>query len=145
MIAETVQMLTTGPAWDATLLVGRCLIALMFVASARDKFRGDPQEIAMIRGLGLPAPESLEKLTGLFELVGAVMLAAGLGARLAALLLAGFLLFLTVAFLRYWSFSGPAAARQAMRNAFYGNCAAVGGLLVLFSAGPGSWAILSTF
>jgi putative oxidoreductase len=114
----------------------------MFVVSARDKFRGDMAEIAMIKGLGLPAPERLERLAGLCELAGALMLAAGLGARIAALLLAAFLMFLTLAFLRYWSFGGPSEAKQAMRNAFFGNGAAVGGLLILAVTGPGGWALM---
>lgn len=134
-----------GAAADAILLVARLLIAAMFVASARDKLAGDQQEIAMIRGLGLPAPERLESLTGLFEIAGASALALGLGARVAALLLAGFLGFLSLAFLRYWSFTGLGEARQAMRNAFYGNFAAAGGLLVLFVAGPGGLAIAPAY
>lgn len=134
---------TSGWTRDAVLLVARCLIAAMFVASARDKFAGDAQEIAMIRGLGLPAPERLETLTGLFELAGAAALILGAGARIAALLLAGFLSFLTLAFLHYWSFQGPPEGRQAMRNAFFGNWAAAGGLLVLFVTGPGSWSLLA--
>lgn len=143
MPSVMLSQFTTGVSADLIALIARLLIAAMFVASARDKFRGDPQEIAMIRGLGLPAPERLETLTGLFELTGAAALAVGLGARMAALLLAGFLVFLTATFLRYWSFAGPIEGRVAMRNAFYGNVAVVGGLLLLFVAGPGDWSVLA--
>lgn len=142
-LASLIDGLTNGAARDAFLVVARCLIAAMFIASARDKLRGDAAEIEMIRGLGLPAPERLETLTGLFELAGAAALVLGAGARIAALLLAGFLAFLTLAFLHYWSFQGPPEGRLAMRNAFFGNWAAAGGLLVLFVTGPGSWALLA--
>jgi putative oxidoreductase len=136
------DVLASGGWNDAILFVARLCLAAMFVVSARDKFRGDMAEIAMIKGLGLPAPERLERLAGLCELAGALMLAAGLGARIAALLLAAFLMFLTLAFLRYWSFGGPSEAKQAMRNAFFGNGAAVGGLLILAVTGPGGWALM---
>ena len=128
-------------ATDAALLVARSLFALLFVASALDKFRLDPSEVSMIRGLGLPAPERLEKLTGVGELVAAAALVLGIGVRPVAILLLLFVAFLTLTFLRWWSFEGSPEARQAMRSGFFGNWAIVGGLLLLAAIGPGRFAL----
>jgi uncharacterized membrane protein YphA (DoxX/SURF4 family) len=75
----------------------------MFLASARDKFRLDRQEVALIRSLGLPVPEALERIIGGFEVICAAALLVGLGAKVAAGLLAAFTLFLTFAFLHFWT------------------------------------------
>ena len=39
---------------DLGLLVARCLLALVFAASAYDKFKAPPREIAMLSSLHLP-------------------------------------------------------------------------------------------
>ncbi len=141
-MADTIPSFLAGPAGDALLLVARVLMALMFVGSAIDKFKLDQAEVAMIRSLHLPAPEGLERLVGVCELLGVAMLVLGAGARLGAAALAAFVLFTTLMFLRFWSFQGPREAAIGMRNTFFGNLAVTGGLIHVAVFGPGGFALL---
>jgi len=56
------------------LLVARCLLSLVFAASAYDKFRAPPEELAMLGRLHLPFPELVERGIGAFEVLGAISL-----------------------------------------------------------------------
>lgn len=125
----------------AVLLLARCGFALMFLVSARDKFRLDRQEVALIRSLGLPVPEALERITGVFEVICAAALLVGFCASVAAGLLAAFTLFLTFAFLHFWTIRDAPQIRTAMRNTFVGNLAVTGGLLYVAVFGPGDLAV----
>lgn len=127
---------------DLALLIARCLIAAMFGISALDKFRAPQAEVQMIAALHLPAPRALERLTGAFEAMMLLALVFGVFGRVAAWLLAAFVLFVSFAFLRFWSFAGPPDAKIGMRNIFFANLAVTGGLIVLAISGPGALAIL---
>jgi putative oxidoreductase len=133
--------MTIGPD-DIVRLVARTLLAAMFVVSALDKFRLDPVEMGQISSLHLPAPAALERLTGICEVVGAAALFLGVFARIAAVALALFVAFISVAFVQFWSFKGPADARVMVRNLFFGNVATVGGLLYVAVTGAGRLALL---
>jgi len=89
---------------DIALLVARLLLAVMFAVSALDKFRLDPVEMGQISSLHLPAPAALERLTGVFEMVGASALIFGVYARIAAVALALFVVFVSLIFVQFWSF-----------------------------------------
>ena len=117
------------------------LVSSVFVLSAIDKFRLVPQEVAAIRALHLPAPASLERLTGVCEVIGCLMLVLGIWTRLAAILLAVFTLIVTVLFLRFWSFQGSDEAKLAQRNTFFSNLAMLGALIYIAALGPGTLAI----
>jgi putative oxidoreductase len=132
--------MTIGPD-DIVRLVARTLLAAMFVVSALDKFRLDPVEMGQISSLHLPAPAALERLTGTCEVVGAAALFLGVFARIAAVALALFLSFVSLAFVQFWSFKGPADARVMVRNLFFGNAATLGGLLYVAVAGAGRLAL----
>lgn len=129
-------------ATDIVLLVARILIATVFVVSCIDKLRGSPQEWRAIQGLHIPWPAAMERVAGACELIGAMMLIFGVGARLGSVLLALFMIFITIAFLRYWSFAGHPEAKKGQATAFYSNLATVGGLVYITALGPGSLAFL---
>jgi len=61
----------------------------LFVVFGAGKFVNHASELASFRFYGLPAPEVSVDLIGALELLGGLMLAAGLWVRLVALLLAG--------------------------------------------------------
>lgn len=130
-------------AHDLVLFIARLLLATMFVASAVDKFRLNPVEMRQIASLHLPAPATLERLTGLFEIAGAAALIFGLYARLAAAALALFVVFVSLFFVKFWSFDGPSDVRAMMRNIFLGNAAATGGLIYVAVFGPGGLAFMN--
>ena len=126
---------------DMALLLGRILISLMFFLSSSDKFRADAREIDMIKALHLPAPKTLEVLTGVFEVVAAACLLIGFFGRAASAALAIFVIFVSFAFLRFWTFLGPRDAQIGMRNVFFANLAVTGGLLGLTANGLGVMAL----
>lgn len=69
-------------------IIGRILIALIFVVSGLGKLMDVSGTAAMIAGVGLPS--SLAIPTGLFELIAGLCLASGFMVRLVSVLLAGF-------------------------------------------------------
>jgi putative oxidoreductase len=127
---------------NATLFFARLLLAVMFVVSALDKFRLDPVEMGQISSLHLPAPATLERVTGVFEIVGATALILGVYARIAAVALALFVAFVSLMFVQFWSFRGPEDARVMVRNLFFGNVAVIGGLLYVAAVGAGGLAFV---
>lgn len=127
---------------DLALLVGRVLLALMFVVSAVDKFRLNQTETQQIASLNLPAPAFFLRLTGLFELLGVVSLIFGIYARVFAAALALFVGVVSLLFVNFWSFRGPTEARTMMRNVFFGNTAVMGGLLYVAVLGSGTYSVV---
>jgi putative oxidoreductase len=75
-------------------------------------------------------------------MAGAAALFLGVYARIAAAALALFVVFVSLAFVQFWSFKGPADARVMLRNLFFGNVAIVGGLLYVAVAGAGRLELL---
>ncbi|HEY0800115.1 MAG TPA: DoxX family membrane protein [Steroidobacteraceae bacterium] len=126
---------------DVILLVARLLLALMFVVSAIDKFRLERLEMELIATLQLPAPALLLRFAGICLLLGAAALVLGVYARVASFALALFVGFVSLFFLRFWSFEGPPAVRASMRNTFVGNFAVIGGLIYVATLGPGGIAL----
>jgi putative oxidoreductase len=129
-------------AQDMLLLVARVLVATMFFTSARDKFRLDPVEVQQVASLHLPAPSFFLVLTGVFEGAGGVALVLGVYARVAAGALALFIVFVSLAFVRFWSFEGPPEMRAMLKDLFVGNVAIIGGLVYVAVLGPGGLALV---
>ena len=123
---------------DFGLLVARCLLSLVFAASAYDKFMAPPREIAMLSSLHLPFPRLLERGIGVFEAVGIASLVLGIYARPMSLLLGVFMLAVTVLFVRFWSKQGEEKA--ADRNTLFANLSIIRGCLLVATAGPGRMA-----
>jgi putative oxidoreductase len=98
--------------------------------------------MGQISSLHLPAPAALERVTGVFEMVGATALVLGVYARVAAVALALFVAFVSLMFVQFWSFKGPDDARVMVRNLFVGNLAVIGGLLYVAAVGAGSLAFV---
>ena len=94
-----------------------------------------------IATLHLPAPALLERFTGICELLGATALVLGVYARAAAVASALFVGFVSLFFLRFWSFEGAPDVRTSIRNTFVGNFAVIGGLLYVATLGPGGIAV----
>ena len=108
------------------LVIGRILMAIIFIVSGVNKLRDVEQTGAMISAAGLPA--QLAMPTGIFELVAGAALAVGILSRIVPLLLAGFTL-LTILYF-HGEVSDPMQAGQAMKN-----LAIIGGLLAIFASG----------
>ena len=84
-------LLTAGPAEgpraSASLWV-RLSAGVVFVVFGAGKFTGHTSEVDSFSTYGLPSPDAFVYAIGAIEIVGGALLIAGLGTRLAALVLA---------------------------------------------------------
>jgi putative oxidoreductase len=79
----------TGVATRWALALVRCSSAIVFVSFGVAKFVNHASETASFSGYGLPVPGVFAAVIGAIELLGGLLLLAGLFTRVAALLLAG--------------------------------------------------------
>lgn len=132
-------MASTNPMTDALVLVGRLLIAAMFIYAGWGKIGGFEGTAGYIASKGLPLPQVLAAGTIVLEIVAGVMLAIGWKARWAALALAGFTLLATLIFHAYWEY--PPEQFRTQQLFFLKNMAITGGLLVIAALGAGRWGV----
>ena len=117
-------------------LVGRLLLALMFVLAGFSKLGAIAGTAGYIASKGLPAPQLLAWGTALFEVVAGVMLIVGWQARWAALALAAFTLLASVIFHAFWAV--PPEQQMVQQLMFMKNLAVSGGLLMVAAFGAGA-------
>ncbi|MCW7536599.1 DoxX family protein [Aquabacterium sp. A7-Y] len=117
-------------------LMGRILLALMFVPSGFSKIGNFEGTAAYIASKGLPLPPALAAGTIALEIVGGLALLLGFKARWAALVLAVFAFVAALVFHNFWAVDE--AQKMAQNISFYKNLAITGGLLFVaaFGAGP---------
>lgn len=120
-------------------LVGRLLLALLFLPAGISKIGGFVGTVGYIASKGLPLPTAGAAIAILVEVLGGLALIAGFGTRWAALALAGFTLVATVIFHNFWGM--PADQVMVQQLMFFKNIAVVGGLLVLAAHGAGAWSL----
>ena len=120
-------------------LVGRLLLALLFLPAGINKIGGLAGTVGYIASKGLPMPSVAAVIAIIVEVVGAVALIAGFGTRWAALALAGFTFIATFLFHNFWAM--PAEQVMMQQLMFFKNIAVVGGLLVLAAHGAGAWSV----
>lgn len=120
-------------------LIGRLLLALLFVPAGIGKITGFAGTAGYIASKGLPMPELGAALAIVVELGGGLALIAGFGTRVAALALALFTLVATFFFHNYWGV--PAEQAMVQQLMFFKNIAVIGGLLVLATHGAGAWSV----
>lgn len=118
------------------VLIGRVLLALMFVIAGFGKLTGLEGTAGYIASKGLPLPMVLATAVGVLELVGGLMLIVGWQARWAALALAAFTVLASVIFHNFWAV--PPEQKMMQQLMFTKNFAIVGGLLAIFGFGAGS-------
>lgn len=114
-------------------LIARFALAAIFVHSGFAKLASPGDAAAFIESKGLPLPLLLAIAAGLTELLGGVLLAAGLRTRWAAFGLALFLVPTTLLFHNPIGLEGAAAQMQQIQ--LLKNVAIIGGLLAVSTAG----------
>jgi len=117
-------------------LLGRILLALIFITSGFGKIGGFEGVVGYIASKGLPMPSVVAALTILIELGGGLAIAFGFMTRWAALALAVFTLLAGLIFHAYWAV--PADQVMNMQINFWKNVAIAGGFLALAAFGPGA-------
>ncbi|HVO08856.1 MAG TPA: DoxX family protein [Burkholderiaceae bacterium] len=116
-------------------LIGRVLLALMFVKAGFGKLGNIDGTAAYIASGGLPLPAVLAVLVGLFELLAGAALAVGFKARWVALALGVFTLLASVLFHRFWAV--PAEQQMVQQLFFLKNMAVAGGMFMVAALGAG--------
>ena len=121
------------------VVVGRVLLALMFVLSGFGKLGNIAGTAGYIASGGLPAATALAVLVGLFEVLAGLALAIGFKARWAALGLALFTLLASLLFHQFWA--APAGQQMVQQLMFMKNLAIAGGMLMVAALGAGPLAL----
>jgi len=120
-------------------LVGRILLATIFVISGFNKIGGFEGVVGAIASKGLPVPQVLAALTVALELGGGILLIVGYQTRLVALLFFLWLIPTTFIFHKFWGID--AAQVQNQMNNFLKNVSIMGGMLLLCAFGPGTYSV----
>jgi len=123
----------------AAALVGRILLASIFITSGFGKITGFEGTVGYIASQGLPLPQVGAIIAILVELGGGLMLAIGFKARWAALAIAIFTLAAGILFHNYWAVE--AAQKMGQEINFWKNVAITGGALAFFAFGPGRYSV----
>jgi putative oxidoreductase len=131
----------SGNVNDAVVLVGRILLAAIFIKSGFGKITGFEGTVGYIasKGLSLPMAQIGAIIAILVELGGGILLAVGFKARWAALAIAIFTLAAGIMFHNYWAVD--AAQRMGQEINFWKNVSMTGGLLLAYAFGPGRYSV----
>lgn len=113
---------------DILALIGRVLIAAIFLASAFGKITNFADTVRFMESHGVPYPPLLCALAAAVEALGGVSLILGYHARWGAAALSGFVVMVT------WIFHATPDQRIHLLK----NLAILGGLLQVLAFGPGS-------
>lgn len=130
---------TSSPVNNAFLLAARVLMAVMFVPAGISKIGGFEGTVGYIASVGLPMAAAGAVAAIVVEVLGGLALLAGVGTRVAAVVLALFTLAASVFFHAYWAV--PADQAMVQQLMFFKNLAIVGGLLGLAAAGAVGWSV----
>lgn len=122
---------------DALDLVGRLMIAALFLPAGFSKLTGFEGTVGYIASVGLPLPAVAAALAAAVEILGGIALVLGYRTRIAAVALAVFTVAASVFFHAYWA--APADQAMVQSLLFFKNIAIAGGLLVLASNTVGRW------
>ncbi len=136
----TTPSLVPGCMQNITPLLGRLLIAALFIPAGFHKITGFAGVSGYMAAKGLPFPDFLLILTIIIELGGGILILIGWRAKEAALIIALFLIPVTVVFHAFWSFD-DAQAMAAEQRVFMKNIGIMGGLFVMAGLGAGPLSI----
>ena len=109
--------------------VGRAFLGALFFVSGVTKIFGFSYVAGWMASSGVPAASFLLVVTIAIEVLGGLMLITGHKARLAAIVIALFLVPVTLVFHAFWS--ADAASFQNQLTQFLKNLAVLGGMLLI--------------
>jgi putative oxidoreductase len=123
----------SGSGKAAMALIGRLLIAAIFLMSGIAKLTDLPGTVAHMTKMGIPYADTLATVAGVAEILGAASLILGLLTRVGALGLILFLIPATLIFHAFWNYQGAEQLTQMVN--FMKNLAIMGGLATLVAVG----------
>jgi putative oxidoreductase len=124
---------------DFTALVGRVLLASLFIISGYNKIGGFDGTVQALTAKGLPLPSVAAAITVVIELFVGLLVAVGWKARWAAAVLILFTIAASFMFHDFWNMVD--AARRANQVNFMKNISIIGGLLLVVAFGPGRYSV----
>jgi len=116
-------------------LLGRILIALIFVLSGFSKIGGFDGTVGYIASKGLPLPQLAAIAAIIVELGGGILLVLGWKARWTAAAMLAFTAFAALLFHNFWAMPPDQAQNQMIH--FMKNISMMGGLLYVIVHGSG--------
>lgn len=128
-------------------LLGRILLAAVFIPAGLQKLGGIDATVGMIQGSGLPAATALAYFAAIFEVVAGILVLVGFQTKWASLALAAFCVFTAFVFhsgpINVPDFPEGANGMLTMFNGImmFKNLGLAGGFLVLAGQGPGALSI----
>lgn len=118
-------------------LIGRVLLALLFVPAGFGKITGFSGTVGYIASKGIPLPELAAAAAVGVELGLGLLLLVGWQTRWAALGIAFFTFVISFIFHNFWALQADQQMMQSLM--FFKNMAVVGGLLTVAAWGAGAW------
>jgi putative oxidoreductase len=139
-IDEVHDELVRDDGWQATMaLIGRLLMAAIFLMSGIAKLTDTPGTVAHMTGMGIPYADTLAIVAGVAEILGAISIALGLLTRVGAVGLILYMIPTTLIFHAFWNYHGAERLPQMVN--FMKNLAIIGGLAALAAFGAGRFSI----
>ena len=135
----TATATTTNSTQDTLALIGRILVAYLFIPAGIGKLMGFGGTVGYISSVGLPLPEVGAVIAIVVELGLGIALLLGFKTRWTAIVMAIFTVATALFFHKYWS--APEAMKMMQQINFNKNIAIAGGLLALAAFGPGRFSI----
>ena len=130
---------TPNAAQDTLALIGRILIAYLFIPAGIGKLMGFAGTVGYINSVGLPLPEVGAVIAIVVELGLGIALLLGFKTRIVAIAMAVFTVATALFFHKFWA--APDAMKMMQTINFNKNIAIAGGLLVIAAFGPGRLSI----
>ena len=119
-------------------LVGRILLAVLFIPAGFQKFGAIEGTSGYIAAMGLPASTLLAWAAAVFEVVAGIAILVGFQTKWASLALAAFCVFTGFVF-HYAAAAGDTSGMQMIM--FMKNLSIAGGFLVLAASGAGAYSV----
>lgn len=124
---------------DATILVARILLMLLFVISGWSKLISFAATITYMNETGLPFPVVASIVAIIMELPAGLLIFIGFYTRPVALILAIYTIATAIIGHHFWTMHGD--DRIANMVSFYKNAGMAGGFLLMCLTGPGKYSI----
>jgi putative oxidoreductase len=124
---------------NALWLIGRVLMAMIFIQSGFGKLMGLGVFAATLADAGLPMSSVLAPIAVVIELGGGLAILLGIGTRYAALALIIFIAVATLIAHRFWTY--PPEQQPTQMVQFGKNLAIIGGFLCVFVTGGGHYSL----